>query len=131
MSGAWTKYRPAGFRLVVEQRSATPGFGGSRSSPDRGCGKREKDLLIRGHGNTSAQAVTRGTAVGTDQGEQQGVEVRGGAEGVHGEHLAPLLQPLVNGGPQARQQDVALPQAVDVNGKRSEMLGEDQLQGAR
>lgn len=52
----------------------------------------------------------------------------GDAEGVHAEHLAPLLQTLVNGRPQARQQDITLPQTVDVNRKCSEVLGEHQLQ---
>lgn len=66
---------------------------------------------------------------GTDQREQQRVEVSGDAEGVHAEHLASLLQTLVNGGPQARQQNITLPQAVDVNRKCSEVLREDQLQG--
>lgn len=54
--------------------------------------------------------------------------MRGDAEGVHAEHLAPLLQTLGDGRPQARQQDVALPQTVDVNRKCSEVLGEHQLQ---
>lgn len=64
---------------------------------------------------------------GTDQREQQRVEVRGDAESVHAQHLASLLQTLVNGCPQARKQDIALPQTVDVNRKCSEVLGEDQL----
>lgn len=55
----------------------------------------------------------------------------GDAEGVQAEHLASLLQTLVNGGPQTRQQDVTLPQTVDVNRKCSEVLREDQLQDRR
>lgn len=55
----------------------------------------------------------------------------GDAEGVQAEHLAPLLQTLVDGGPQTRQQNVALPQAVNVNRKCSEVLREDQLQDRR
>lgn len=50
------------------------------------------------------------------------------AEGVHAEHLASLLQTLVNGGPQARQQNITLPQTVYVDRKCSEVLREDQLQ---
>lgn len=67
----------------------------------------------------------------TDQREQQRVEVCGGAEGVQAQHLASLLQALVNGGPQTRQQNVTLPQAVNVNRKCSEVLREDQLQDGR
>lgn len=52
----------------------------------------------------------------------------GDAAGVHAEHLAALLQPLVDGGSQARQQHLALPQTVDVNRKSSQVLREDQLQ---
>lgn len=52
----------------------------------------------------------------------------GDAAGVHAEHLAALLQPPVDGGSQARQQHLALPQTVDVNRKRSQVLREDQLQ---
>lgn len=55
----------------------------------------------------------------------------GGAAGVQAEHLASLLQTLVNGGPQTRQQNVTLPQTVDVNRKCSEVLREDQLQDRR
>lgn len=55
----------------------------------------------------------------------------GDAEGVQAEHLASLLQTLVNGGPQARQKNVTLPQAVNVNRKCSEVLREDQLQDRR
>lgn len=65
---------------------------------------------------------------GTDQRQQQRVEVCGGAAGVHAEHLAALLQPMVDGAPQARQQHLALPQTVDVNRKSSQVLREDQLQ---
>lgn len=52
----------------------------------------------------------------------------GDADGVHAEHLASLLLTLVDGGPQARQQNVTLPQTVDVNRKCTEVLREDQLQ---
>ena len=54
----------------------------------------------------------------------------GDAEGVHAQHLASLLQTLVNRGPQARQQDITLPQTIDVNRKCSEVLREDKLQRA-
>lgn len=57
-----------------------------------------------------------------------GVEVSDGAAGVQAEHPAALLQPLVDGAPQARQQHLALPQAVDVNRKSSQELRENQLQ---
>lgn len=52
----------------------------------------------------------------------------GSAEGVHAEHLAALLQPLVDGAPQAWQQHLTLPQTVDVNRESSQVLREDQLQ---
>lgn len=52
----------------------------------------------------------------------------GGAAGVHAEHLAALLQPLVDGAPQARQQHLTLSQTVDINRKSSQVLREDQLQ---
>lgn len=52
----------------------------------------------------------------------------GRAAGVHAEHLAVLLQPLVDGAPEARQQHLALPQAVHVNWEGSQVLGKDQLQ---
>ncbi len=65
---------------------------------------------------------------GTDQRKQQRVEMCGGAAGVHSENLAALLESLVDGAPQAWQQHLALPQSVDVNRKRSQVLREDQLQ---
>lgn len=68
---------------------------------------------------------------GTDQREQQRVEVCGDAEGVHAEHLASLLQTLVNGGPQTGEQNIALPQTVDINRKCSEVLREDELRNMR
>lgn len=87
------------------------------------------DVLIRRH---KSRFRPRPTSVGvTDQREQQRVEVCGDAEGVQAEHLASLLQTLVDGGPQARQQNVTLPQAVNVNRKCSEVLREDQLQDRR
>lgn len=64
----------------------------------------------------------------TDQRQQQRIEVPDGAAGVEAEHLAALLQPLVDGAPQTRQQHLTLPQAVDVNRKSSQELREDQLQ---
>lgn len=54
--------------------------------------------------------------------------MRGDAAGVHAEHLAALLQPLVHRRSHARQQDLALPQTVDVNRKSTQVLREDQLQ---
>lgn len=55
----------------------------------------------------------------------------GDAEGVHAEHLASLLQTLVNGGPQTGEQNITLPQTVDVNRKCSEVLREDELKNMR
>lgn len=55
----------------------------------------------------------------------------GDAEGVQADHLASLLQALVNRGPQTWQQNVTLPQTVNVNRKCSEVLREDQLQDRR
>lgn len=67
----------------------------------------------------------------TDQRQQLRVEVCGGAAGVHGQQLAALLQPLGDGGPEARQQNLALPQAVDVDRQGLQALREDQLQARR
>lgn len=53
--------------------------------------------------------------------------MRGDAAGVHAEHLAALLQPLVDRCSHARQQDLAFPQTVDVNRKSTQVLREDQL----
>lgn len=50
-----------------------------------------------------------------------------GVARVHAEHLAALVQPLVDGGPQARQQNLALSQTVDIHRKSSQVLREDQL----
>lgn len=58
----------------------------------------------------------------TDQRQQKRIEVCGGAAGVHTEHLAALLQTLVDRAPQTRQQHLALPQTVDVNRKSSQVL---------
>lgn len=55
----------------------------------------------------------------------------GDAEGVHAEHLASLLQTLVNGCPQTGEQNITLPQTVDVNRKCSEVLREDELNNMR
>lgn len=51
-----------------------------------------------------------------------------GAAGVEAQHPAALLQPLVDGAPQTRQQNLTLPQAVDVNWKSSQELRKHQLQ---
>lgn len=55
----------------------------------------------------------------------------GGGGSVHAEHLATLLEPLVDGAPQAWQQHLTLPQTVDVNGESSQVLREDELQYAQ
>ncbi|TNN54210.1 hypothetical protein EYF80_035572 [Liparis tanakae] len=57
---------------------------------------------------------------GTDQRQQQGVEVAAGAGGVHAEQLAALLQPPVDRAAEARQQNFTLPQTVDVDGERTQ-----------
>lgn len=54
----------------------------------------------------------------------------GSAAGVHAQHLAALLQALMDGAPQAWQQHFTLPQAVDVNRKSSQILRKNQLQDA-
>lgn len=64
----------------------------------------------------------------TNQRQQQGVEVSDGAAGVEAQHPAALLQPLVDEVPQTRQQNLTLPQAVDVNWKSSQELRKHQLQ---
>lgn len=55
--------------------------------------------------------------------------MRADAAGVHAEHLAALLQALVDGGSEARQQHLAFPQTVDVDRKSSQVLREDELHG--
>jgi len=65
---------------------------------------------------------------GTDQRQQQGVEVAAGAGGVHAEQLAAQLQTPVDRAAEARQQNFTLPQTVDVDGERTQVLREHQLQ---
>lgn len=54
----------------------------------------------------------------------------GDAAGVHAEHLATLLQALVDGGSETRQQHFAFPQTVDVDRKSSQVLRENELHSA-
>lgn len=82
---------------------------------------------LEGEPHSSRTAAAR-VCRRTDQRQQGGVEVLHRVAGVHGEHAAAQLQPLVDGAPQTRQQNLALPQAVEEDGKSPQEPRKDQLQ---
>lgn len=127
MRGGWSRYRPVGCRLAAVQRSGSPGLEPQESPSDGSCRREREDVT----GETGIGSWTRQKFCCmscTDQRQQGGVEVLDGAAGVHGEHAAAQLQPLVDGAPQTRQQNLALPQAVDEDGESSQEPRKNQLQ---